>query len=99
VTPRLADGAPPAGSDDRPGPVWLRPSTISEEYRVFKKDAEKDHAKQVAALEKQAAKQAAGEQKRAADTEAAFRATPRGKPGQRVKTETASLRLRTDQGQ
>jgi hypothetical protein len=46
---------------------------------VFKKDAEKDQAKQAAALEEQAAKQAAAEQKRAADSEAAFRATPRGR--------------------
>jgi hypothetical protein len=53
--------------------------TISEECGVFKKDAEKDQARQAAALEKQAAKQAAAGQKRAADAEAAFRATPRGR--------------------
>lgn len=53
--------------------------TISEEAGVFKKDAEKDQAKQAAALEKQTAKQAAAEQKRAAESEAAFRAAPRGK--------------------
>ena len=55
------------------------PLTISEEGGVFKKDSEKDQAKQAAELEKQAAKQAAAEQKRVADAEAAFRATPRGK--------------------